>query len=193
MLSTMTASARVLLLDAGEQLFYARGVTRTGVDAVAATAGVTKPTLYAHFGTKSQLVAAVLHRRHERLRAELETWLAPFAPEERPLEVLGRLRSGYAAGQDERGCAFLNAAAELTDPADPGRVAVHQEKAWLLDLLTGLCRAAGLARPETLGSQLLLLVDGLGGRAVVGGPDAAVTAADDAYRAAEVLIAAARS
>lgn len=189
----VTTSARTRLLDAGERLFYAQGITSTGVDAVAAAAGVTKPTLYAQFGKKSQLVAAVLERRHERREAELEAWLDPCPPDERPLEVLGWLRSRYAAERNARGCAFLNAAAELIDPEDPGRTAVEQEKAWLLDLLVALCRTAGLQQPEILGSQLLLLVDGLGGRAVVGGPPAAVTAADDAYRAAQVLISAARS
>lgn len=189
----MTTSARDRLLDAGERLFYVQGITSTGVDAVAAAAGVTKPTLYAQFGRKSQLVAAVLERRHARREAELEAWLEPCHPDERPLEVLGWLRSWYAAERNERGCAFLNAAAELPDPEDPGRTAVEQEKTWLLDLFVELCRTAGLTQPETLGSQLLLLVDGLGGRAVVGGPPAAVTAADDAYRAAQVLITAARS
>ncbi len=189
----MTTPARVRLLDAGEQLFYAQGIISTGVDAVAAAAGVTKPTLYAHFGKKSQLVAAVLERRHERRRAELEAWLEPFSPDERPLEVMGWLRNWYAAEQNERGCAFLNAAVELPDSDDPGHVAVRQEKAWFLDLLVELCRAAGLRQPETLGSQLLLLLDGVGGRAVVGGPDAAIIGAHDAYCAAQVLIAAARS
>lgn len=189
----MTRSAHDRLLDAGERLFYAHGITSTGVDAVAAAAGVTKPTLYAHFGKKSELVAAVLRRRHDLRMAELEAWLEPFAPRDRPLEVLGWLWNSYAGKQNERGCAFLNAAAELPDPADPGRAASQEEKARLLDLLTGLCRAADLVQPETLGSQLLLLIDGLGGRVVVGGPDAAVTGADDAYRAAQVLIAAARS
>jgi len=189
----VTTPSRTQLLDAGEQLFYTRGITRTGVDAVAEAAGVTKPTLYAQFGRKSQLVAAVLERRHERRRAELDAWLEPFPPAEQPLEVLAWLRSWYAAERNERGCAFLNAAAELPDPEDPGRIAVQREKSWLLERLVGLCHAAGLTQPETLGSQLLLLVDGLAGRAVVGGPAAAVTAADHAYRAAQVLIAAARS
>ena len=52
------------LLDTATELFYTEGIAATGVDKVVARAGVSKPTLYAHFGSKDELVAAVLERRH---------------------------------------------------------------------------------------------------------------------------------
>src|SRR5918994_925920 len=57
-------TARDKLLGAASELFYADGIAATGVDDVVRAAGVSKPTLYAHFGSKAELVAAVLERCH---------------------------------------------------------------------------------------------------------------------------------
>ncbi len=185
------ASARERLVDTAGALFYARGITATGVDTVVREAGVSKPTLYAHFGSKGELVAAVLGERHARRSDELRAWVAREAdPRRRPLAVFDYL-AGWYEREGGRGCAFLNAAAELTADGDPGREPVVAEKRWLLELFAELGRDAGLADPERLASQLLLLVDGVSGRVVVLGPSAAGAAVADARRVAELLIAAA--
>src|SRR5207248_703582 len=59
-------NAHDALLGATSELTYARGITGTGVDAIAAQAGVTKRTLYQHFGSKDQLVAEALSERRRR-------------------------------------------------------------------------------------------------------------------------------
>jgi AcrR family transcriptional regulator len=181
-------TAREKLIDAAGELFYAQGLTATGVDTVARHAGVSKPTLYAHFPSKGHLVTAVLRRRHERRVGELTDWLAPVADaRQRLLAVFGWLAEYY--GRDgARGCAFVNAAAELPDPGDPGRVAAQQEKDWLLDVMTAMAAEAGLARPDRLASQLLLLIDGVAGRVVVQGHSAASAALADATAVAELLV-----
>lgn len=183
--------ARDDLLDAAGRLFYRDGITATGVDAVVRAAGVTKPTLYAHFGSKSDLVAAVLRRRFDERRAELEAWLEPVPAAGHPLAVLGWLEHFYA-DRGERGCGFLNAAAELgaRDPA--ARAVVEAEKAWLRDVLVRGCRAYGSRTPEVLGSQLLLLLDGVAGRGVVGGREVARAAAVEARQAGAVLLGVSR-
>ena len=187
----MVSPARTALLDAASRLFYDDGIVATGIDAVVRSAGVTKPTLYAHFGSKSALVAAVLQRRHEERCAELEAWLAPLPAAEHPSAVLRWLEHFYAE-RGERGCGFLNAAAELTDRDATARVVVQAEKTWLRDLLVTGCAASGCRTPEVVGSQLLLLVDGVAGRAVVSGSEAARAAATEARQAADVLLAANR-
>ena len=52
------------LLDTATELFYAEGIAATGVDKVVARSGVSKPTLYAHFRSKDELVAAVLEKEN---------------------------------------------------------------------------------------------------------------------------------
>src|SRR5260221_14744496 len=56
-------NAHDALLAATSELTYARGITGTGVEAIAARAGVTKRTLYQHFGSKDRLVAEALNDR----------------------------------------------------------------------------------------------------------------------------------
>ena len=57
--------ARNNILDAAEQLFYKHGIGAVGVDAVANAARVTKRTLYYHFASKEDLVAAYLDARDQ--------------------------------------------------------------------------------------------------------------------------------
>jgi AcrR family transcriptional regulator len=176
------------LLDTADRLFYDQGVTATGVDAVVRAAGLTKPTLYAHFPSKSALLAAALDRRHTRRTAELEAWVQQVDDvRQRPLAVFGWLESWYEH-DGARGCGFLKAAAELTDPGDASLAVVQREKRWLREFLARLCREAGLGQPDRLGSQLLLLVDGVSGRVLVDGATAAPDAVRDAADVARRLV-----
>ena len=176
-------SARDKLLGAASELFYADGIAATGVDDVVRVAGVSKPTLYAHFGSKAELVAAVLERRHAARAAELETL------DGGPLAVFGWLADFYAR-DGARGCAFVNAAAELAH-GGPGRVAAAREKAWLRAELARRARAEGLDDPDGLASRLCLLIDGVAARVVVDGHEAAANAVAEATSAARTLCEAA--
>ena len=186
-------AARDRLLDTAAELFYGRGITATGVDAVVAAAGVSKPTLYAHFRSKSELVTAVLERRHARRQTSLPAWVTARTddPRQRLLAVFDWLADFYAA-EGRRGCAFLNAAAEIPDPADPARDVVGRHKRWTRDYLAELAAEAGLDDPGRIGSQLLLLIDGASSRLVVeSDPAAGREIAGLARQAATVLIDAA--
>jgi TetR/AcrR family transcriptional regulator, mexJK operon transcriptional repressor len=60
------------LLDVATTLFMERGFDGTSIDAVAETAGVSKPTVYARYHDKRDLFAAVLRER-------IRLWLAPLS------------------------------------------------------------------------------------------------------------------
>lgn len=184
-------TSRARLLTAAEEVFYAHGIVSTSVDAVVQQAGVTKPTLYAHFPSKSALAAEALRSRHERRTAELGAWLSAYEPgEQRLLGVFAWLTAWYEQA-GSRGCAFINAAAE-TSP-DDALIArsVQEEKAWLAEVLRDLCAQTGIAAPEQTASQLLLLIDGVAARVIVHGHRAASAATADAAQAAATLVAAA--
>jgi AcrR family transcriptional regulator len=66
--SEATTSA---LVDAARELFAEDGYAATSLDAVAATARVTKGAVYHHFASKRALFEAVFAREVERLRAAL--------------------------------------------------------------------------------------------------------------------------
>jgi TetR/AcrR family transcriptional repressor of mexJK operon len=46
---------RRAILDAAAEVFGTQGYERASIDAIAAASGVSKPTIYSHFGTKEQL------------------------------------------------------------------------------------------------------------------------------------------
>ena len=66
---------RAAILASARQMFAAQGYEGTSMDQIAASAGVSKLTVYSHFGDKEALFAAVV-------RAHCETQLPPtlFAP-----------------------------------------------------------------------------------------------------------------
>ena len=54
------APPRQRILHAARDLFYREGINAVSVEAIAATAGTNKMTLYRHFSSRDELVAAYL-------------------------------------------------------------------------------------------------------------------------------------
>ena len=69
---------RERIVSAANALFYADGIRGVSVDAVAAKAGITKRTLYYHFKSKDDLVAAYLAGRDQPNLALFKQWFAPL-------------------------------------------------------------------------------------------------------------------
>lgn len=61
------AERREQILDAGTRAFARTGYTATGLDEVAAEAGITRVLLYRHFDSKGDMYRAVLDRACARL------------------------------------------------------------------------------------------------------------------------------
>ncbi|WP_454042737.1 TetR/AcrR family transcriptional regulator [Cellulosimicrobium sp. Marseille-Q8652] len=153
--------ARERLLDAAEELFVERGIAATGVDAVLRRAEVAPATLYAHFAGKDHLVAAYLQRRHERWRATWDDALDRCGddPDARALSVFDALET-FQNGASTRGCAFLAAAVEVTDPEHPAYRWLAADTQLLNDRLRALAEATGADDPDALAAELLALYDG---------------------------------
>jgi AcrR family transcriptional regulator len=62
------AQRREQILEAATRAFARGGFANTGLDAVAAEAGVTPVILYRHFASKADLYRAVIESGHARLR-----------------------------------------------------------------------------------------------------------------------------
>lgn len=117
------------ILEAARSHFYAHGLERASVDAIAADAGVSKMTVYSHFASKVGLFEAVVRERTERVMggvAGVEA-LDPRQPQKalmsigeqflaltREEDALGKFRSVYgAAGAQPEACqAFYRQGAE---------------------------------------------------------------------------------
>ncbi|MEU7645020.1 TetR/AcrR family transcriptional regulator [Streptomyces huasconensis] len=178
----MTPAAR-RALDAAGRLFYERGIHAVGVDLIAAEAGVTKKTLYDRFGSKEQIVVEYLAERDERWRSFLAGYLtAAPTPRARVLAVFDASRD-WAADRSEKGCAMVNAHAEISDAAHPAYPIITGQKAWMLVLFTDLAREVAPDRAEHLARTLVLLHEGgLVAHGLRVFPDALDQARDDAER-----------
>ncbi|NDW04776.1 TetR/AcrR family transcriptional regulator [Jiella pacifica] len=155
-------TTREKILDAANRLFYAEGVRAVSVDAVADGAGITKKTLYYHFRSKDDLIAAYLEARDQPNLALFARWYetAEGGPADRTAAIFQKLARN-ARHPEWKGCGFLRTVAELA--AMPGHPAVaigaaHKKKfeAWL----SGRYAEAGLERPEALARSVALLMEG---------------------------------
>ena len=172
------------ILDTAAELFYREGVRSVGVDRIAAESGVAKMTLYYHFRSKDELVAAWLRRRDD----EWMSWLASAVEcrrGSRLLAVFEALREWFET-PTFRGCAFVNAYGELgsSNPAAAEIVASHKRR--LNEYLADLARQEGVTESDALARELLLLVDGA---IVTASIQRDARAADDARGAAAKVIA----
>lgn len=151
------------IVSAAAKLFYDEGVRSVGVDAVAEKAGITKRTLYYHFASKDDLIAAYLDARDQPSLILFKHWFA-----ETEGQLADKVRAVFAnlarsaRHPKWKGCGFLRTSAELA--AQPGHPAVrigvqHKKKVegWLRESFV----AAGLsADADQLARKIVLLLDG---------------------------------
>src|ERR1700761_4485557 len=153
---------RERIVSAANALFYNDGIRGVSVDAVAAKAGVTKRTLYYHFRSKDDLVAAYLAARDQPNLVLFKQWFdqARGGPAARVQNIFRNLARS-ARHPKWRGCGFLRTTAGLARlPGHPAiRIgAAHKKKFenWLRDVF----EAEGIRDPQQLSRQILLLLDG---------------------------------
>ena len=153
---------RERIISAASRLFYSEGIRAVSVDAVAEKAGLTKRTLYYHFRSKDDLVAAYLAARDQPNLALFKRW---FDEAEGGLpakvQAIFRQLARNASHPKWKGCGFLRTSAELANlPGHPAiRIgAAHKKKfeAWLFAVFA----EAGIGGASRLARQILLLLDG---------------------------------
>ena len=154
-------SAHSRLLNAATRLFCKNGINATGIDAIIEEAGTAKTTLYKLFGSKTNLVHAVLE-------SEGRQWRQWF---------IGAIEAGGGDAQtkltrifpalkrwfgEERfyGCPFINAVGEHDKDQKQFRTIAMKHKKVVLAHIEKLAAEMGAAEPQTLAHQLALLIDG---------------------------------
>jgi AcrR family transcriptional regulator len=163
---------RERLLSTAAGIFYTEGIRTIGVERIIAAAGVTKATFYRHFPSKEDLVLAYLRSVDATIRQRLNS----LAETTGPLDLLRAVGGGIAEDLCRpgfRGCAFINAAAEYSDPAGPVRQLVDQHRAWFQQFLVAALTRAGHPDPERAADHYALMRDGAMVRGYLSDPTAA--------------------
>ncbi|PTY08523.1 TetR family transcriptional regulator [Opitutaceae bacterium EW11] len=149
------------LLDTAWRLFYRDGYHAVGIDTILAEAGVAKMTLYNHFASKDELIAAVLEKRHQEFVGALNAALEKSGKTgaKRLLAVFDWLEE-WMTSPGFNGCTFIRAVAEYPRAEERPHVVAAEHKQWVIDYLAELARAASLKDPASLGRQLALVMEG---------------------------------
>lgn len=158
---------RERILVAAHGLFYRDGIRATGVDRIIDLSMVSKVTFYRQYASKDELIKAYLDYRHQGWMSWFNSSLMQHSRDGAgAAAALARTLGDWFGQSGFRGCAFLNAAAELgsADPAILEMVRRHKnEMAGVLDAL--FARDAVCA-----GQRLSLAVDGAIVHAQMGQP-----------------------
>ena len=149
------------ILHTAERLFEANGFHATGVDRIAAESGITKRTLYKHFGSKEGLIEAVLRRHHSKLMVQISAHITR-------IEVSGveRLLAFFDLYHDWftqkcfSGCLFIKTLNEFQKCSERLFAIAAQAKSELRDYLATLAREAGAKNANLLADQLQLILEG---------------------------------
>jgi AcrR family transcriptional regulator len=181
-------SMRGQLLDAVEQVFYARGIQAANMGELRDVAGLPLRRIYRLFPSKDDLIVAFLRRRHDRMMAAIESRVAAAgSPEERVLAIFAHL-DGWFHEPSFRGCPWTNAYSELgpTNAAVAAEVDHHELE--FRALVTRAVLDAGYS-PD-IADVIYLLV---AGSVTTAGIQHSLDAALEARRGVQMLLAGARA
>jgi AcrR family transcriptional regulator len=110
-----SAQRRAQLIEVGLALFAEKGIEGTSVEEIAASAGVSKPLIYEHFGGKEGLYAVVVDREMRALLQLISESLLQGSPrvkaENAALAFLTYIETrsdGFRDGSDVRANACWN-------------------------------------------------------------------------------------
>ena len=166
-------SPRERILLTAHDLFYRDGLRATGIDRIIAESGVAKLTFYRCFPSKDELIRTFLDYRHER-------WMAWF------VDALGRHGAVAGGGLAPlvpalaewfadplfRGCAFINAIAEVGASQPEVAHIVQNHKRDMEQVIAGLLPAG--PGQQAMASAAALAVDGAIVRAQMEGDESAL-------------------
>jgi len=152
-------SVRDKILRTAHDLFYSTGFKATGVDTLIKEAKVTKVTFYRHFPSKSLLILAYLHYRHEIWMNWFEASLRRnFNAGQTSSEALSATLYEWFVSPEFHGCAFINASAEAKseDIESEIKAICRDHKLETKKMITSLTKIAD----ERVINEIMLLIDG---------------------------------
>ena len=155
-------ATRKNILRAAYRLLYRRGFARVSMDDIAEAAGITKRSVYYHFESKDDLVAAVLNEQQEHALAMFEAWglLTASSPGAFLSNLFIQLRR-WAESPQWQGSGYTRLTMELADlPGHPARKAAHKHKHAVEEWLAAKLASLGARNSKRLAREAILLAEG---------------------------------
>lgn len=166
------AETREHILGVATRLFYWQGIRATGVDRIAAEAGVSPNALYRVFATKDDLIAAYVARSVTASRERYDAAIEAAGPDPRD-QILAMFDALAEDIRPEvfRGCACMMTMAEFPDPALPAHQGAVAAKEWIRGRFGELAERLGGTDPKALADQLSIIWEGTNSTAQALGAD----------------------
>lgn len=152
-------SVRDKILFTAHDLFYSTGFRATGVDTLIKASKVTKVTFYRHFPSKSLLILAYLHYRHEIWIDWFESTLHRHLVEGKvPSDAIPATLYEWFISPEFHGCAFINASAEAKseDIESEIKAICRNHKGETKKVIASLTKIAD----ARVVNEIMLLIDG---------------------------------
>ena len=148
------------VVHTASRLFYQNGYRAIGVDTIAAESGIGKMTLYRHYPSKDDLIAAYLNNSDDIFWSSFEEITKDAAtPREKLLAFFEALQE-YVTTPACHGCPFLNVATEYPETEYVGHQVALNHKQSVRGQFLKLAKEAEARNPAVLADQLFLLMDG---------------------------------
>lgn len=160
MKATRKSTAEKLLL-AARRLFCRAGIHATGISRILEEAGVARGSLYAHYGSKENLLKAVFD-------TEANMWFRWFdrdlpslncAVKERILALFDLLEKWFEK-EDFFGCVFINAVAEHEKDSAWVKDVAGAYRDQIIERLRALVMESGARDPDIVTQKLGLIIEG---------------------------------
>lgn len=163
MLTTMAEKISVeeKILQTARRLFCQVGIHATGIARIIEKSGVSRRSLYTHYGSKENLLKAVFE-------AEANIWFRWFdcdlpqmecSPTERILALFDLMRDWFDS-KNFYGCVFINAVAEHEKSNGWIQEVANSHREKITAKLQAMVAASGAQNPEMVTEKLNLLIDG---------------------------------
>jgi len=154
------SAARERILATANRLFYDEGIQQIGIQRIVQEAAVTRVTLYRHFPSKDELVAAYLQLRTQYDKDQVSSIIsANTGDPRRALTELATALTRDDFASLRRGCPFINASAEFAVDHPARQYGTHI-RAWVTERLEQLLTQLGHRTPAATAHQLMMVRTG---------------------------------
>lgn len=153
---TSGPKTRTRIIEAAYAMFYAQGYSRVSVDMIAAKAGITKRTLYAHFPSKDDLAGAACEHAMTLANKRIEQWAHKIhADPASGIEHVFEELEAWCRQRKFAGAGFTRIVLELADlPGHPVRRVAEAHKSRIEAVLADALGSTRLSR------ALMIILEG---------------------------------
>jgi AcrR family transcriptional regulator len=154
-------ATRQHIVETANRLFYRRGYNQTSFSDIADAAKIPRGNFYYYFKTKDDILAAVIDRRVDDIRALLADWDAGDADPRQRLRRFFDMVRGSGKDLARYGCPMGSLNIELGKAQPALKARARRMFDLFRDWISAQLRALGLRDPEPLALHLLGRAQGI--------------------------------